>query len=111
MSDEDCLLLTEVLVHVAEEDHDEADGEEVDGEERRQRPARQPPRAQQLPGGGGQHGGVVVVGNVCGGMEDEISLTPSMVYNGHAKTDTYSPSYRLYKRGCVNHIREFQGTQ
>ena len=32
--------------------------------------------------------------------------TPSMVYNGHSVTDTYSPSDRLYKRGCVNHIRE-----
>ena len=73
-------MLTGVLLQVAEEHHDEADGEEVDGEERRQRPARQPPRAQQLPGGGGQHG-VVVVGNVCGGMEDEILLAPSMVYN------------------------------
>ena len=30
--------------------------------------------------------------------------TPSMYYNGHAITDTYSPSYRPYKRGCVNHI-------
>ena len=55
-----CLVLTEVLVDVAEEHHDEADGEEVDGEERRQRPARQPPRAQQLP-----HGVVVVVVDIC----------------------------------------------
>ena len=31
----------------------------------------------------------------------------SMVYNGHAISDTYSPSYGLYKQGCVNHIREF----
>ena len=50
-----------MLVDVAEEHHDEADGEEVDGEERRQRPARQPPRAQQLP-----HGVVVFVVDICG---------------------------------------------
>ena len=56
-----CLVLTEVLVDVAEEHHDEADGEEVDGEECRQRPARQPPRVQQLP-----HRVVVVVMDICG---------------------------------------------
>ena len=55
------LVLTEVLVDVAEEHHDEADGEEVDGEECRQRPARQPPRVQQLP-----HRVVVVVMDICG---------------------------------------------
>ena len=60
-------MLTEVLVHVAEEDHDEANGEEVDGEERRQRPARQPARAQHLPRG--QHR-VAVVLQVCGWMEN-----------------------------------------
>ena len=33
--------------------------------------------------------------------------TPSMVYKGHAITDIYiSPFYGLYKRGCVNHIRD-----
>ena len=62
------LVLTEVLVDVAEEHHDEADGEEVDGEERRQRPARQPPRVQQLP-----HGVVVVV-DICEIGEREISF-------------------------------------
>ena len=36
--------------------------------------------------------------------------TPSMVYNGHAITNIYSPPYRLYRRGCVNHIKEFWGT-
>ena len=35
------------------------------------------------------------------------SYTPSMIYNGHAIPDTCSPSFRLYKWGCVNHIREF----
>ena len=39
-------------------------------------------------------------------LTDSLGLTPSMVYNGHAISDTYSPSYRLYKRGCVNHIRD-----
>ena len=33
------------------------------------------------------------------------SCTPSMVYNRHAITDTYSRPYRLYKRGCVHHVK------
>ena len=67
-TNEQLLILTEVLVDVAEEHHDEADGEEVDGEERRQRPARQAPRVQQLP-----HRIVVVV-DICGIGEREMSL-------------------------------------
>ena len=39
-------------------------------------------------------------------FQQSFASTPSMVYNGHAITGTYSQSYRLYKRGCMNHIRE-----
>ena len=43
----------------------------------------------------------------CESSHEEL-IPPSMVYNGHAITDTNSsPSYGLYKRGCMNHIREF----
>ena len=71
------LMLTGVLLQVAEEHHNEANGEEVDGEERRQRPAGQPPRAEQFPGGG-QHGVVVVV-NVCG-MGMDVAYTVRKVH-------------------------------
>ena len=37
----------------------------------------------------------------------QVRITLIMVYNGHAIMDTYSPSYKLYKRCSMNLIREF----